>query len=179
MSNKFLESLGQFEAFRAYWMHLKDEVGGVPPRSALDPNKIRDLLPFVSLIERRPPDELHVRLAGTAIDGFSPTPLTGRNFLDYCPPEDKQRYWDAVTAIVQTPCGLSLKRDVTFRDGNTHELCSLTLPMKDALGELRYLLTMTAMRRDATGNLPPDGEYVAIRHNHSEFIDLGYGTPEL
>ncbi len=178
MSNKFLESLGQFEAFRAYWMHLQREVGGVPPRSAFDPNQIRDLLPFVSLIERRPPDELHVRLAGTAIDGFSPTPLTGRNFLDYCPPEDRQRYWDAATAIVQVPCGLSLKRDVTFRDGRTHKLSSCTLPMKDAVGEIQYLLTMTAMRRDGTGSLPPEGEYVAIRHYHAEFFDLGYGIPD-
>lgn len=177
MSSKFQETLGKFEAFRAYWTHLQQEAGGVPPRSAFNPNAVRDLLPYISLMERRAADDLHVRLAGTAIDNLSPTPLTGRNYLEYCPPEDKAQYLDAATAMVEVPCGFLLKRAVTFRDGHVHELSSLALPMKDAAGEIRYLLSITAVKLDAAETQAPVGQYVAIRHIYSEYIDLGYGVP--
>lgn len=178
MSIKFQETLGKFEAFRAYWTHLQEKAGGVPPRSAFNPNAVRDLLPYISLMERRAEDDLHVRLAGTGIDNLSPTALTGQNYLEHCPPEDKALYQGAATAMVQVPCGFLLKRAVTFQDGHMHELSTLALPMKDAADEVRYLLSITAVKLDAAETQAPVGQYVSIRHIYSEYIDLGYGLPE-
>ncbi|WP_286828776.1 MULTISPECIES: PAS domain-containing protein [Kordiimonas] len=173
-----LNAAGKFEALLAYWLRLKEEEGGVPRRSNLNPVAIRDLLPFVFLMERRAPDDLLVRLSGTALDAISPMPMTGANYLDLCPDETRDMVADMVTTVLTTPCGHRFKREATFQNGKSHEITTLSLPMTSEQGECRYIVGVSASKTDLMPTNIQPGKYVAVKVLQSEFVDLGYGLPD-
>jgi hypothetical protein len=177
MADTSIDQLGQFEAFRAYWDRLQQEAGGVPTRQQLNPNEIRELLPYVFLIERRAYDDLHVRLSGTALDAVGPTPPTGTNYLDICAPDDRAAYAAIAEKILTHPCGHVLRRAVTFTDGKTQELTSLMLPMKDRHGDMRYLIGVVSVKADYLAAEPAPEAFVSIRPIFMEFLDIGFGLP--
>ncbi|MFC4347169.1 PAS domain-containing protein [Kordiimonas lipolytica] len=168
---------GQFEVMLAYWLRLKEEAGGVPKRSSLNPVLIRDILPHVFLIEQQGPENLLVRLSGTALDAISPMPMTGANYLDLCPPETRSFVWDTAAAVVNHPCGHRFKREATFQNGKAHEITTLSLPMVSEDGDCRYMVGVSASKTDLMpANLQP-GRYVSVKILHSEFVDVGFGVP--
>ncbi len=174
-----LSSAGQFEAMLAYWRRLQKEEGGIPRRSSLNPVAIRDLLPFIFLLERRAPDDLLVRLAGTALDAISPMPMTGANYLDLCPEETRPMVSDMVTAVVTHPCGHRFKREATFHNGKSHQITTLSLPMTSEDGECRYMVGVSASKTDLLPSNIEPGRYVAVKILQSEFVDLGFGIPDM
>ena len=66
-----------------YWLALKGDAD-MPPRAALSPAGIPDLLPHVSLIELLPdPDVIRVRLAGTGLWDIHGREITGRTLANH------------------------------------------------------------------------------------------------
>lgn len=173
-----LSSAGQFETLLAYWHRLKEDEGGIPRRSSLNPVAIRDLLPFIFLLERRAPDDLLVRLSGTALDAISPMPMTGANYLDLCPDETRPMIQSMAEKVVTHPCGHRFKREATFHNGKSHEITTLSLPMTSEAGECRYMVGVSASKTDLMPTNIEPGRYVAVKILQSEFVDLGYGVPD-
>lgn len=171
-------SSGHFETLLGYWKGLRDAQGGVPKRASLNPVEIREILPYVFLIERRAPDDLLVRLAGTALDEVSPMPVTGANYLDFCPDEHRPFVVDAVRAVVEVPCGHRFSREVTFQNGRSHIITTLALPMTSETGEARYLIGVTVTREDVLAADKTPAAYAEVKFLYSEFVDLGFGLPE-
>lgn len=170
--------IGHFEALFAYWEHLRDAVGGVPARLSLDPVGIRELLPFIFLVERRSHTDLYVRLSGTAIDSLSPVPMTGANYLDLCPAENRAFVADSAKAVCTHPCGHKLKRVVTFEDGTSHEVTTAALPMTDRDGNCSYLLGVMVSRTDHLSALSKIAGNLDVKLMESEFFDIGFGVPQ-
>lgn len=92
--------------FAWYWLSLWAD-GRPPTRAQFDPNKVRNLLPGIALIEVRADHTPICRLAGTAIDVGIGRPLVGANLLDFVSDEGKAVRQSRVTTIVQGSVSLS------------------------------------------------------------------------
>lgn len=73
-----------FAVFQNYYKRLAADAGGVPKRTAFNPSEIKDLLPFIFIIEFRSKDDLYVRLAGTAIEQVLRMSPQARTILIWC-----------------------------------------------------------------------------------------------
>lgn len=94
-----------------YWLTLAP-AGGPPPRQAVDPLHIPDLLPHVYLLEADPAT-YRVRLAGTAIRALFGVELTGASLLSVLPPlhrANAERSYGAVIAQRVAWCSINLYR---------------------------------------------------------------------
>ncbi|WP_020397849.1 PAS domain-containing protein [Kordiimonas gwangyangensis] len=167
-----------FAVFQNYYKRLAADAGGVPKRTAFNPSEIKDLLPFIFIIEFRSKDDLYVRLAGTAIEQVLRMSPTGQNYLDLVQEGEREFFREASANIMSVPCGGFFRRIVALSNGDKHELQSKCLPFADRDGRLRYMIGMTSVRADLrlTHYDPPVKDVSEITGFHYE--DLGYGIPE-
>lgn len=72
----------------AYWLSLGN--GTAPDRALLDPGSIKDLLPYICLVEfEAEPFRVHYRLSGTKVDEINGFSLVGRYLDQLGTPESK------------------------------------------------------------------------------------------
>ncbi len=167
-----------FDRLTVYWRSLQERAGGaVPSRAHFNPADVVPILPFIYLLERKRPDYIEVRLCGTALDEISGVSITGHNYLDVCPPEDRDLYMTVTHQTLAVPCAVRLTRDVTFLNGRTYQLTSLGFPLADANGLPRYsvgiMLSSRILRREDMYN----GTVLRSVLKNLEYLDIGYGTP--
>lgn len=168
-----------FDRLTVYWRSLQERAGGaVPARAQFNPADVVPILPFIYLLERKRPDYIEVRLCGTALDEISGVSITGHNYLDVCPPEDRDLYMTVTHQTLAVPCAVRLTRDVTFLNGRTYQLTSLGFPLADADGLPRFsvgvMLSNRILRRQDMYN----GAVLRSDLKNLEYIDIGYGTPK-
>ncbi|WP_262689811.1 PAS domain-containing protein [Kordiimonas aestuarii] len=178
MVDHALPRADQFEVFHAYWRRLAADAGGVPSRLAFNPAELKDLLPFIFILERRSAEDIYVRLAGTAIEQVLRRAPTGGNYLDMCHPDERAFFRDAFTAMVDTPCGGFFRRELSLTTGEKQDLRSKCLPFKDREGHVRYLIGLTSIRADLrlTSYDPPVMDVSKITDFF--YLDTGAGVPE-
>lgn len=111
--------------FAHYWLSLWS--GKTPPtRSTFNPDKIRELLPGVGLVEVHASGVPICRLSGTAIDTGLGRSLTGKNLLDFVSGEAKELRRSRVTTTV-AGC-MSVSRISYVQAGKTKILETVQLP---------------------------------------------------
>ncbi|MCJ9428672.1 PAS domain-containing protein [Kordiimonas marina] len=169
----------QFDELRSYWRELQRQNDGrVPRRRQFNPMRVPRLLPYIMLIERRGEYDLHVRLAGTALEAAAGRSLTGQCYLEFYDESQWGFFADMTAAMCDQPCGCRLDREVTFLSGRTMEMHSFNLPFSTEEGEVRYLLGVMAMRRSVHHyGTADDNKIKSFMVRDFEFIDLGYGVP--
>jgi len=178
-----------FDEFHDYWNQLllarrADErpalgEGPVPLRQAFNPMKVRRQLPHVYIGEWISPDVVEVRLSGTALDAAVGHPLTGKNYLEYFPREDRPFYSAVFENIIKRPCGLKMMRTLTLSSDRRHQLRSLSFPLANKEGVPCYIVGMTNVVRDFH-----QGSLDGVEHPKSELhsinlIDIGAGVPQM
>jgi hypothetical protein len=73
-------------ALAQYWLSLWD--GDTPPaRGAINPARMKDMLPGIAIFGCRPNEGVHCRLAGSAIVMGLGVDVTGRDLIAMTPPE--------------------------------------------------------------------------------------------
>ncbi len=166
-----------FAVFQNYYRRLASDAGGLPRRTAFNPGEVKDLLPFIFIIEHRGEDDLYVRLAGTAIEQVLRLSPTGQNYLDLVHPTERGFFRDTFAAMVAQPCGGFYRRVIALVNGDKHELQSKSLPFADRDGHVRYLIGLTSIRADVrlTHLDPPVRDVSEITGFHYE--DIGFGVP--
>jgi len=169
----------QFDELRAYWDELQRENGGrVPRRRQFNPMRVPKLLPYIILVERREKYDLHVRLAGTALEAAAGRTISGQSYLGFYDESQWDLFADMTEAMCAQPCGCRLDREVTFLSGRTMDMHSFNLPFSTEEGEVRYLLGVMAMRRSALHyGYAEDSTIKTFAVRDFEFVDLGYGVP--
>ncbi|MCJ9428670.1 PAS domain-containing protein [Kordiimonas marina] len=167
----------EFEVFLSYWRELQVAETPVPQRQTFNPMRLKGLLPFVFLIEVRAPDDLHVRLSGTALDAAFHGQMSGHNFLDLCDPAERGFYGKLAGDICRQPCGVRLIRRTTFQDGKTHDLREMGLPLASRDGDIRYIIGLLSVRSDHVTGEPKVMELKQSHVRTVQYIDLGYGVP--
>jgi len=174
------------DAFHAYWHELLSECRDaestgqkcvVPQRRAFNPMKIHRYLQHVYIGELKSDEILEVRLSGTAIDEAAGFSLKGGNYLDICPPEEHSFFIDISKAVVGWPCGMTMTRSVTLKNGRVHQLQSLSFPLADREGVPRYIVGVANVAKDIAHGGYPQPETVISEIKEFKFIDIGAGTP--
>lgn len=169
----------QFKKFTDYWELLQAEADGpIPAKSQLNPTQIASVLPYVYLLEHKSDDEMIMRLVGTSLDEIASHAYTGRNFFDFCPPEDVPLYKEVNKYRSLVPCGTKVVRDLTFENGKNYTLSSIGYPMADKDGALLYSIGVMIPHRHFAGDEMDNGGVTRSVLRSLIYIDIGFGVPE-
>lgn len=151
----------------------------LPRRAQVRIEEIKPLLPGITILELRSTDELIFRLAGTKISETLGVELTGRNYVDFAPPQDRARRVGRAMWQGRQPCGAYFLLPIPFASGRVvmSEVLSLpTLPNEN--GGPMQLINMNCALDDTTLQVPladPDRFSTAVDFR---FVDIGGGTPD-
>lgn len=167
-----------FERLTAYWRRLQEESGGeVPARRGFNPARVVQALPHIYLLKQTDQATIEVRLCGTAIDDLSGVPITGKNYLDVCLPEERDYYRLVIHQSLATPCAMKLIQDVTYASGRNLTLVTLAYPLSDEDGIPRFLVGVTVPVQELRSNELRNGPIVRSLSKRLEYIDIGFGVP--
>ena len=97
-----VERIGAAE-LRQLYAHWQELRGGrfAPARRELDPTQIPRLLPYLALVEVRGDGRLRYRLAGTEVEQFFGTKMTGRHLDELASGEYRQFLEDVYRAVIE------------------------------------------------------------------------------
>ena len=159
-----------------YWLSLPKN-GLLPPRSAVNPADIKDILPHLAIAEWNVPGEIKYRLAGTGVVeryGFDPT---GRNVLDLIDAEEKTGMVHNITRIMGTPCGArSVRRESYDRD--FQQLVEhAVFPIDSERDDRLLLIAVTGLLKETDARIKSGALSRMERPSEFEFIDIGAGVP--
>lgn len=177
-----------FDGFHDYWNQLllarraieRPEPGEclVPRRQDFDPMKVHRQLPHVYITEWRADHEMEVRLSGTALDDTAGRALTGSNYFDTVGPKEMPFFSGVIKAVVKQPCGMKMRRTVTLKDGSAYQLRSLSFPLADREGAVRYIVGMMNVIRDIPMSTFEEAAHARSEVHDVTFIDIGAGVPD-
>lgn len=160
--------------FFEYWKTLNSESSSPPKKAAIDPSKIKAILPHLVIYERKEAAVFHIRLMGTAAVERIGYDLTGRNLLEFFHYAAKDEAQRDLNRIVQQPCGQFLLVKDRFASGREALVEIVRLPLSDEKGKVRYIIGCTEERK-TTGFPHPRGDEPELIAERLEnfFFDLG------
>lgn len=170
-----------------YWYSIR--YGKVLPDVAdFDPMRITRLLPDISVFERRKPDELIYRLAGTAIAERMGHDPTGENLVDLTDPARHAFVTDLFTGIIETPAGAFVRYENTYASGRKAMVQSFFLPMvgpkkeggegEPSQGFLQRILSIHHMEAAKEYESERQRTTVGSDIDKTVWIDIGQGVPK-
>ncbi|MFC3051634.1 PAS domain-containing protein [Kordiimonas pumila] len=179
-----------FADFERHWWQLQDanlqkaeSTDGlkplVPIRSSFNPMRIPALLPYISLLERKGPYNIEARLSGTAVDKDLPAGVIKDNMFDYLEPHMLEFCENIYQAICSRPCGVYYERTVHLNTGDSFKLCRNCLPLADKDGTIKFMIGVAYAETDSLKPFPPNIAYTRMGISYYEYIDLGYGVPDM
>jgi len=160
-----------------YWQELHGFCRGVPMKSSLNPARIKQILPYLYIIERLNDGEIYLRLAGTALDQLAGFPMTDKNLIRLVGESDRDFYAEIYRQLCSTPCGTLLERVLFLDQGDCFETQTLSVPLADTNGDVLFAAGVMAGRRLFT----PGGGIAVVGQSlfkSFQYLDLGYGKPE-
>jgi len=165
-------------AFAEYYMRIRG-AETVAARTAFDPGAIRALLPHLLILERRAPDVLWVRLAGTRYRTGLGREVTGRNWLELAPPPMRAAQAKTFGLVVEQPCGLHAVVPRMLPDGQAQNFEFVAFPLLPDRPDLPPQLVCAGRALDEVSgrDMGPDGTVSAPLS--LQFFDLGAGVPRV
>lgn len=162
----------KFEELRSYWESIRSGQD-VPLRADFRPEKIRTLLPQVTIDDYRSPDELISRLRGTDIVARFGIDLTGKNLTPLFDDGSRSTMMETARRVVETPCGARTSWTAERKDGRQVKVFAYYLPLIGGQGEKLFIGVSyeTADKQWVHSDRKP---VIAIAPD-IEFFDLGHG----
>ena len=164
------------QALLEYWIARRGSAV-VPPRRAIDPADIADLLPLVHLLDRRADGRFVWRLVGTELTGYYGRNLAGETFDPAGVPSHDRRFSIIYRTITNQPCGADIRCLARTRSGRVLPLETIALPLLDDAGRPTKILAHSE---------PIDLEHPRLRHicqftdlriERVDIFDIGAGLP--
>ena len=151
----------------------------LPRRSDIELNALRRMLPLVLMMEYRSPDEAIIRVAGSRLRDFVGYELTGANYIELAPPEDRQVRRYRCWAIATRPCGSRLIYDHRLESGRVAQAEVVSLPLDpDQAGGARMTLANIAPLAPRDPLIEgPAGPQLQVATTYA-FLDIGAGVPD-
>jgi len=115
-----------------YWLSLwRDDA--LPARASLKPAELKSYLPNLMLLDTRPGKGVTIRLAGTYIEHFLKTDLTGKDWIAMAPQAFRAERLQALSAIARGAVCIGHRRvPLTF---DQHYICEeILLPFAEEAG---------------------------------------------
>ena len=151
----------------------------MPGRKDIDLTDIASILSQVGIIEVRSRTEAFIRLVGTSARDISGTELTGQNWLNLAPPEQREMRGERLWRLVTVPCGSWAVAASVMRSGIAVATEFAAFPvapegestMPQIMGCFRPIVAETVRR-------PSDDTLDNVRSDQYRFLDIGAGIPE-
>jgi hypothetical protein len=164
--------------FAAAWLHWRGD-RLLPRRADVDLNAIRRMLPLVLLIEYHSPAEARVKVAGSRLRDYIGYELTGANYIDLAPLEDRpiRRYrsWE----VAMRPCGSRLLYDHRVQSGRIMRSEVVSLPLDpDLPGGPRMTIANIVPLTSRNELLEPPVDRDVVVAEEYAFLDIGAGVPD-
>jgi hypothetical protein len=151
----------------------------LPQRSAMDLRDISGFINRVILFEIAGPDEVLVRVAGTAMRDLVGAEMTGKNFKQFSTAADWATRSYRFMAMASTPCGSCMTLRDLLPNGRAvvYEIVQLPIDADDR-GKARQLIASNVpVDHYFTDPNPHDGRLVPSPVD-DHFVDIGAGAPE-
>lgn len=171
---------GVLEHLLEYWQELPRAEGQfIPPKAALAPSDLHELLPRIALLKRHNRYDIPIRMMGTGSNTHWHNPHIGMNAFDFTSPQMQENTARLYAAVLDQPCAALLRKTVDRRSGPA-DVATLYLPLADTEGTASYIISCSIYENrevasDITDRLILDQQNI----RQLEYIDLGYGTPEV
>ncbi len=115
---------------------------------------------------------------GTALDGFETRLERGSNFFNVYQPYQRDFYYQFIADMCEHPCGSMMSRTVNFSDQSTMTVTSITLPMAESDGEIRYLTGLAeAPTSGQLADMVATKRRVGSDVTNFNYLDIGSGVP--
>ena len=167
--------------FYDYWNSLPREAGeNLPRRSRFLPEEIPNLLDTMAIYELVPPDCIHTRLHGSAINERFGHDMTGKNYLDFVAPERRQAAYRAFQTMVTHPCGMNPIMIHRLSSGRDILVEALGFPVINDRGDHPIVIFQSneiASDQDIQRH-EDDSRIKLIMVQARKIIDIGYGAPD-
>jgi hypothetical protein len=151
----------------------------LPQRRQVVLDDIKDLLALTMLLEVESDDQIIFRLAGSMVDAFLGTSVTGQNFLDYAPDSHRGIRAERMLRQVAHPCGARSVLNVDLAGGYQICLELVALPVRpDNPNQPMQLISVGAAIADrVTVN---DPTMAPLRGGAAvyQYFDIGAGVPD-
>jgi hypothetical protein len=151
----------------------------LPRRADIELNALRRMLPLVLLIEYRTPDEAIIRVAGSRLRDFVGYELTGANYIELAPPEDREVRRYRCWTIATRPCGSRLIYDHRLESGRVTQAEVVSLPLDpDQAGGARMTLANIAPLTPRDPVIEGPARPLLEVASTYAFLDIGAGVPD-
>jgi len=160
-----------------YWLSLP-MVDRVPPRAAIDPAAIREVLPYFMLWDLNRGHDAKWRLVGSGIREWFGRELTGRDVLEMHDEAARPRAIAAGLAMGAQPCGAWGLMTLHSPQGYDFLVEVLCLPLRDAGGRVSLFANSMERVQDRQffDAMAAAGARMVNFVEH-RFIDIGAGLP--
>lgn len=176
-SLKFCEEAAQLTEL---WLNLPRATGEIcPAKSDFQPMKMRQHLRSVVLYERLKDGQIIARVAGTSIEQFLGSDITGQNVMEVYPPEFVRAYHNYYLNLAEHPCAGVVERPMRGAGGSAYLIRTLQLPMLNRNGEVSHFVGVAK-----SYPLPKQftdyrsAAMTASRNLEISYFDIGAGVPE-
>lgn len=166
------------KAFEALWRSLRGE-GLVPPRSAFDPARAAGFLRNLILVEAPDAERpvLRFPLVGDALTQLIGTNLTGMDYLDFLPAEQRAEALESARQICTRPCGIWQLNPVHYERGVSQMIEATIFPLGPAADGIPLMLGCLEFLPEQFPPVPTvDKAVTAETSAIYEFIDIGAGV---
>jgi hypothetical protein len=150
----------------------------VPRRADMDLRAIARVLERVTLFELRSPDEIMIRLAGTALRELVDLELTGRNFRDLTAPEQWPMRRARLISMSERPCAGFMNYRDAQPSGRVVVFEAVTVPLDaDDAGKPRLLLSCSSLLARSFEVPQQEAPRTLDVADSFAFVDIGAGVP--
>ena len=162
----------------AWWFEVRGD-NSMPSPEDVSPRTLRQLLPYIRYMSWDGPDELVIRVFGSALVEGIGIDLTGTRMFAGAY-EGRDLDVTRMKVLHEVPCGGIMIRDLPDASGGAHPCELVTLPIAAGEdGQPRLIGTVMPTRAPDT-IWTRKVEYTGdISLKRATFIDLGFGLPDL
>jgi hypothetical protein len=151
----------------------------VPLKQHIDPGELRRVLPYITMLDATHPEAPAVRLAGTGIRARYGREITGTDWSNYIPAENRPRLRAIISLLLRQPCGIMFRYKISADGDIMREAETVSLPLRtEAAGAAKVIISVT---RDIDARGIADSatiETARLENTWVEFIDIGAGLPD-
>ncbi|MEE8371836.1 MAG: PAS domain-containing protein [Sphingomonadales bacterium] len=160
------------------YYQARQEPGKLFGRSQLEPGDIPDILPHLALLSVEP-GLLKIRLIGTLLVERFGFDLTGKNLLDFLPPDLGGKYENLFTEALGRKFGALATYELPRAHLPPLEIEMILLPMSDREGRENLIMFAIGYISDEVRHEGFGGDLTAPGLKSLLGIDLGFGLPDL
>ena len=174
---KNLVGLGNILKFLEVWQRWRGE-RPIPTRDDVRPEMLGASITGITVFEVKSPDQIFYRKPCSLLDDLRRPGVTGKNYIDMAPPEQRQIRISRLNNVLNLPCGgLGWIKSV-LSDGVSMDTQTLLLPVAgNGPTDHGFIYVGADVISDKTWSRDARFETAPVA-TRFEYVDIGFGLPD-